>query len=392
MSITAPSTTGEQLPVIKLPEERLDELFRLQRRLAEVEKPVYAAFGEDEFTGFDGFQALVDSGDTLVAIDGLKSDAIDSFVCVVPSVFARYYNAAVADVFVGVDSAQASAGVFRKWIDIATAHARKAGYVTVLVQTFVTNVAAFSDLRNAGFEFCAVLPTSGRVRGVGLTDCVLWRKYVADRSTCDFSVRRVPRDECWYFGPARPRQDIGLPKRYTLKDGSIVEWDNLHSDDIDIYCGLFVDASARGEGYTADETDPEVTRHFIESETVVCMTFKTVDTGEVVGAGLLLPATCSRTTTPIVSSGAMVVRPDFGAKGLGSVMMELWPTLSVSCGYDAVYGESHTKHTAVLHMAVKEGLRVIGCIPGTINLPTSGWGDTVVFYKPFGRYMKASNL
>lgn len=146
------------------------------------------------------------------------------------------------------------------------------------------------------------------------------------------------------------------------------------------------------QGYTADETDPEVTRHFIESETVVCMTFKTVDTGEVVGAGLLLPATCSRTTTPIVSSGAMVVRPDFGAKGLGSVMMELWPTLSVSCGYDAVYGESHTKHTAVLHMAVKEGLRVIGCIPGTINLPTSGWGDTVVFYKSFGRYMKASNL
>ena len=181
-SITVQSTTGEQLPMIKLAEEQRDELFRLQRRLAEVEKPIYAAFGEDEFNGVDGFQALVDSGDTLVAIDGRKSDAIDSFVCVVPSVFARYYNAAVADVFVGVDSAQASAGVFRKWIDIATAHARKAGYVTVLVQTFVTNVAAFGDLRNAGFEFCAVLPTSGRVCGVGLTDSVLWRKHVADRS------------------------------------------------------------------------------------------------------------------------------------------------------------------------------------------------------------------
>ena len=176
---TVRSMAGDALPVIPLPEGRLDELFRLQRRLAEARTPKYAAFGEDEFVGIDGFRALIDSGDTLVAI---ADDVIDSFVCVAPSVHARYYNAAIADLFVGVSSTQAKSGLFRKWIDVACAHARSAGYVTVLVQTFVTNVSAFGDLRDAGFEFCAVLPSSGQVCGLGLTDCVLWTKYIANRN------------------------------------------------------------------------------------------------------------------------------------------------------------------------------------------------------------------
>ena len=176
---TVRSMAGDALPVIPLPEGRLDELFRLQRLLAEVQTPKYAAFGEDEFIGVEGFRALIDSGDTLVVID---DGAIDSFVCVAPSVHARYYNAAIADLFVGVNSTQAKAGVFRKWVDVASAHARSVGYVTVLVQTFVTNVSAFGDLRDAGFEFCAVLPSSGQVRGLGLTDCVLWMKYIANRN------------------------------------------------------------------------------------------------------------------------------------------------------------------------------------------------------------------
>ena len=180
--ITVRSTTHAELPVTPLPAGRFDELFQLQRRLAEVENPVYASFGEDEFIGCDGFRALVDSGDTLIATDARKDDVIDSFTCVAPSVFAKNYNAAIADLFIGVDSAQAKAGMFRKWIDIASAHARKLGYVTVLVQTFVTKVAIFGDLSEAGFEFCAELPLTGRIRGVGLADSVLWRKYVADRS------------------------------------------------------------------------------------------------------------------------------------------------------------------------------------------------------------------
>ena len=177
--ITVRSTTRDELPVTSLPAGRFDELFQLQRRLAGVENPVYAAFGEDEFVGCDGFRAFVNSGDTLIA---KKDDVIDSFTCVVPSVFAKNYNAAIADLFIGVDSAQAKAGMFRKWIDIASAHARKLGYVTVLVQTFETEVAIFRDLCEAGFEFCAQLPLTGRIRGVGLADSVLWRKYVADRS------------------------------------------------------------------------------------------------------------------------------------------------------------------------------------------------------------------
>ena len=176
---TVRSMTGDALPVIPLPEGRLDELFRLQRRLAEARTPKYAAFGEDEFVGIDGFRSLIDSGDALVAI---ADDVIDSFVCVAPSVHARYYNAAIADLFVGVNSTQAKSGLFRKWLDVATAHARSAGYVTVLVQTFVTNVSAFGDLRDAGFELCAVLPSSGHVCGLGLTDCVLWTKYIANRN------------------------------------------------------------------------------------------------------------------------------------------------------------------------------------------------------------------
>ena len=181
VSITVVSATGDELPVTSLSKSRFGDLYRLQQSLAEVEKPFYAAFGQDEFVNEEGFRSLVDSGDTLIAIDGQKDDAIDSFVCVAPSVFARYYNAAVADIFIGVDSAQAKAGMFRKWIDIATAHARKLGYVTSLVQTFVTNVGSYNDLREAGYEFCAALPTSGRLRGVGVTDTVLWRKYVAAR-------------------------------------------------------------------------------------------------------------------------------------------------------------------------------------------------------------------
>ena len=144
-------------------------------------------------------------------------------------------------------------------------------------------------------------------------------------------------------------------------------------------------------GYTEDEADPDVIRHFIESKTVVCGTFKTIDTGEVVGAGLLLPATCSRTTTPVVSGGSMVVRPDFGAIGLGSVMMGVWQKLAISCGYDALFSETHTKHTAMLHMSFKEGMRMIGCVPDTINLPVSGWGDTILSYMPFGEYINARN-
>ena len=175
---TVRSMAGDALPVIPLPEGKLDELFRLQRRLAEVKSPKYAAFGEDEFVGIDGCRALIDSGETLVVI---ADYVIESFVCVAPSVYARYYNAAIADLFVGVNSTQAKSGLFRKWLDVATAHARSAGYVTVLVQTFVTNVSAFGDLRDAGFQFCAVLPSSGQVCGLGLTDCVLWTKYIANR-------------------------------------------------------------------------------------------------------------------------------------------------------------------------------------------------------------------
>ena len=188
LSTTIVSATGNELPVTSLRDGRFGDLYRLQRSLAEVDKPFYAAFGEDEFVNEEGFRALVDNGDTLIAIDGQKDDAIDSFVCVAPSVFARYYNAAVADIFVGVDSAQAKAGMFRKWIDIANAHARKLGYVTALVQTFVTNAGAYNDLREAGYEFCAVLPTSGQLRGVGVTDTILWRKYVAERNVSSFSL------------------------------------------------------------------------------------------------------------------------------------------------------------------------------------------------------------
>ena len=188
LSTTIVSATGNELPVTSLRDDRFEDLYRLQRSLAEVDKPFYAAFGEDEFVNEEGFRALVDNGDTLIAIDGQKDDAVDSFVCVAPSVFARYYNAAVADIFVGVDSAQAKAGMFRKWIDIANAHARKLRYVTALVQTFVTNVGAYNDLREAGYEFCAVLPTSGQLRGVGVTDTILWRKYVAERNVSSFSL------------------------------------------------------------------------------------------------------------------------------------------------------------------------------------------------------------
>jgi len=190
MSITIVSATGGKLPVRSLPDGRFGDLYQLQRSLAEVERPFYAAFGEDEFINEEGFRSLVDSGDTLIAIDDHKDDVIDSFVCVAPSVFARYYNAAVADVFVGVDSAQAKAGMFRKWIEIATAHARKLGYVTILVQTFVTNVSTYGDMRDAGYEICAVLPTSGKLRSIGLTDTVLWLKYVADRKVSSMVFRR----------------------------------------------------------------------------------------------------------------------------------------------------------------------------------------------------------
>ena len=186
-NVTIDSMERDELQVIPLPVDRFDELFDLQRNLAEVKNPAYAAFGEDEFIGIDGFRALIDSGDTLIAIAGKKDDVINSFVCVAPSVFVKYYKAAIADLFVGVNSAQAEAGMFRKWIDIATAHARKLGYVTVLVQTFITNVVTFSDLREAGFEYCAQLPSSGRITGVGLVDSVLWRKSIADRSVSSSS-------------------------------------------------------------------------------------------------------------------------------------------------------------------------------------------------------------
>jgi len=185
--VTIHSMERDELQVTPLPVDRFDELFDLQRHLAGVKNPAYAAFGEDEFIGIDGFRALIDSGDTLIAIDGKKDDVINSFACVAPSVFVKYYKAAIADLFVGVSSAQAEAGMFRKWIDIAIAHARKLGYVTVLVQTFVTNVVTFSDLREAGFEYCAQLPSSGRIIGVGLTDSVLWRKTIADRSVSSSS-------------------------------------------------------------------------------------------------------------------------------------------------------------------------------------------------------------
>ena len=135
-----------------------------------------------------------------------------------------------------------------------------------------------------------------------------------------------------------------------------------------------------------------MTRHLIENENVVASTFKTVDTGEVVGAGLILPATCSRTTTSIITGGSIVVRPDFVSKGLGSVMVEGWQELAIWCGYDGVFCETHDKHTAMIHISNKVGMRMIGCIPGTIKLPISGWGDTVLFYMPFGRYTKANGL
>lgn len=145
-------------------------------------------------------------------------------------------------------------------------------------------------------------------------------------------------------------------------------------------------------GYTAEEADPEVTQHFIESDTVVCGAFKAVDTGEVVGAALFLPATCRRTTTPIMCGGSVVVRPDFGAKGLGSVMMEIWQSFAISCGYDAMYMETHTKHAAMLHLSLKKGMRMIGCVPDTIKLPTCGWGDTILLYLPCGRYVNTDKL
>ena len=127
LSITIVSATGNELPVTLLRDGRFADLYRLQRSLAEVEKPFYAAFGEDAFVNEEGFRSLVDSGNTLIAIDGQKDDAIDSFVCVAPSIYARYDSAAIADIFIGVDSAQAKVGMFRKWIDIANVHALKLG-------------------------------------------------------------------------------------------------------------------------------------------------------------------------------------------------------------------------------------------------------------------------
>ena len=61
-------------------------------------------------------------------------------------------------------------------------------------------------------------------------------------------MRRVPRDECWYFGSSRPRKPMELPRRYTLKNGTVVEMNNLQSEDVDAYCHLFVEATERGEG------------------------------------------------------------------------------------------------------------------------------------------------
>ena len=137
------------------------------------------------------------------------------------------------------------------------------------------------------------------------------------------------------------------------------------------------------KGYTADETDPEITRSLIQNGNVASCTFKTVDTSEVVATGLLLPATCCRTTDPVVCGGSMVVRQDFLSTGLGSLLMALCPEMAVCSGFDAQVGETHTKHAAVLHMSIKSG---------TIKLPNSGWGDTILIYKQFGRYVKASNI
>ena len=61
-------------------------------------------------------------------------------------------------------------------------------------------------------------------------------------------MRRVSRDDCWSFGPPRPIKDMGLPRRYNLKDGRVVEMDKLQSEDVDAYCRLFVEATERGEG------------------------------------------------------------------------------------------------------------------------------------------------
>ena len=88
----------------------------------------------------------------------------------------------------------------------------------------------------------------------------------------------------------------------------------------------------------------------------------------------------------------MVVRPDFLANGLGSILMEVWPEVAISYGYDAVSGETYAKHTAVLHMTIKSGMRLIGCIPGTIKLPTYEWGDTLLTYMQCGCFVKASKM
>ena len=158
-----------------------DDVYRLVQRLSSQRARGYAAFGSDEFPTLESFLTLVESGELLVGLDP-TTGVVTSFAGIVPSLYGRSDNCALADVFIAVDGAQARAGYFRRWVRAAVAVAMEIGYVTTLVQTFACNVDAFTDLRSEGFRFCATFPNSGRVYGVGLVDTVLLGKQLSDDS------------------------------------------------------------------------------------------------------------------------------------------------------------------------------------------------------------------
>ena len=202
---------------------------------------------------------------------------------------------------------------------------------------------------------------------------------------------------CWQFCDSPPPRPLPyVPGVFTWRDappGVTARYcvTFMSPADVDEAFALYSQACRAGVGYAGDELQRDAFRSIASHPAVVNLAFRDEISRELVAALQFMPATCCRSALrPALVGGDIVVRPHCAGAGLATALVALAAEISADLGYSGVYGETYARHAAMMRIQQRVGLRMIGCIPRTIQIAANGgddaptetvWDDTCVFYR-----------